>query len=486
MKKNSRFSYSLLSIKTEDDRKLKIIQRGNEHVMNYFINNNGVLLAREEHNDITNKHSIKSLVNGKWKTIYQYQAEILTHKFLGLSDDFKSIIYVRDDEDNWIYYKLSLSDGEISLLDNAKIEKDIVGVLINDANIVVGMRYGGLYPSYKLFDPKNNQRIQNIIAMFPGHTVTLSNWTDDWKHIVVKVEGNEFVSDFFLFSEGQPTKIVAKARPSIPKEAVNSTATVTFIARDGLKIPTILTLPKSHMDSLKNLPTVVLPHRGPASLDQVGFDYMSQALASKGYLVVQPQYRGSRGFGHVHLRAGYGEWGKKMQNDLTDSVNFLVRKGYTDPKRVCIAGASYGGYAALAGSALTPDVYQCAFSLAGISDLNRMLIKEKNRKQNNRINPYLARSILNDDYDTNELKEISPYFHVDKVKIPVMLIHGEDDNVVDFSQSKIMYKALKKAGKDVELIKLKDEDHYLREGSTRIQALKAMIGFIDKHIGDRE
>jgi dipeptidyl aminopeptidase/acylaminoacyl peptidase len=479
-------NYSLLKTNVDGKGRPKRIYTGDEHVTNYFIDNKEQLLAIEKHNEHSNKHSIKSLVDGKWKTIYEYKANILTHSFLGLSSDFKSIIYFRNDEDDLVYYKLSLIDGKTTLLGNQTIEKDVADILVNDANIVLGMEYAGLSPSYKLFSPEQDQRFKKIVAMFPSQTVTLSDWTEDWKHIVVKVEGDQFVSDFVLFSEGKPPKIIAKSRPSIPKEAVNLTATVTFLARDGLKIPTILTLPLKHMDNLKNLPTVMLPHGGPESQDQLGFDYMAQALASRGYLVVQPQFRGSSGFGRRHLEAGYGEWGKKMQDDLTDAINFLVRKGYTDPKRVCIAGASYGGYAALAGAALTPDVYQCAFSLAGISDLHRMLMDDKRRYgRNSEILPYFTQSILNGEYDKKALRKISPYFHIDKIKIPVMLVHGEDDNVVEFSQSNRMYKALKKASKDVELIKLKDEDHYLREGSTRIQALKAMIGFIDKHIGGR-
>jgi Dipeptidyl aminopeptidases/acylaminoacyl-peptidases len=122
-----------------------------------------------------------------------------------------------------------------------------------------------------------------------------------------------------------------------------------------------------------------MPHGGPAAQDVIGFDYMAQALASRGYLVVQPQFRGSTGFGQEHYKAGWGQWGKAMQDDLTDGVNFFVKKGYADPARVCIVGASYGGYAALAGAAFTPDLYQCAVSIAGVSHLPKMLKADKSR-----------------------------------------------------------------------------------------------------------
>ena len=144
-------------------------------------------------------------------------------------------------------------------------------------------------------------------------------------------------------------------------------------------IPMILTLPKLTGGGIKNLPAVVLPHGGPESQDQVGFDYMAQALASRGFLVIQPQFRGSTGFGQEHLEAGWGQWGKGMQNDLTDVVGTLSQQGIIDSNRVCIVGASYGGYAALAGAAFTPDLYKCAVSIAGVSHLPKMLADDKSR-----------------------------------------------------------------------------------------------------------
>ncbi|MEM7283227.1 MAG: prolyl oligopeptidase family serine peptidase, partial [Pseudomonadota bacterium] len=203
-------------------------------------------------------------------------------------------------------------------------------------------------------------------------------------------------------------------------------------------------------------------------------------------LVVQPQFRGSSGFSKKLLEAGYGQWGKKMQDDLTDTLALLVKEQLTDPDRICIVGASYGGYAALAGAAFTPDLYQCALSIAGVSHLPAMLKADKSRYgRDHEVLQYFERSILDGKYDSDALKEISPYFSADRVTIPVLLMHGEDDTIVEYNQSKLMHRALKKAGRDVELVKLKNEDHYLREGSTRLQALQTIVGFVDKHIGDR-
>lgn len=237
------------------------------------------------------------------------------------------------------------------------------------------------------------------------------------------------------------------------------------------------------MSNLKNLPTIVMPHGGPASYDNVGFDFMAQAFASRGYLVIQPQFRGSTGFGKKHYEAGWGQWGKGMQDDLTDAVAAYAKAGYVDTERVCIVGASYGGYAALAGAAFTPDLYQCAVSIAGVSHLPKMLAADRSRygKKSWVLN-YWNRSILDGDYDKPLLKTLSPYYAADKVKIPVLLLHGEDDTVVEYEQSKLMYKAINKAKGDAQLIKLKNDDHKLQDSVTRIQAVTEMVNFVEKHI----
>ena len=158
----------------------------------------------------------------------------------------------------------------------------------------------------------------------------------------------------------------------------------------------------------------------------------------------------------------------------------------TDSEHVCIVGVSYGGYAALAGAAFTPDLYRCALSIAGISDLGRLLKEDKSRYgRDHEVLPYLERSILDSEADAQALRNVSPIYAAEAVKVPVLLIHGEDDTVVDFEQSRRMYRALKRADKQVRLVKLKHEDHFLREGSTRLQTLSEIIGFIDQHLGEQ-
>ncbi|CAN0435252.1 unnamed protein product, partial [Scytosiphon promiscuus] len=207
-------------------------------------------------------------------------------------------------------------------------------------------------------------------------------------------------------------------------------------------------------------------------------------FANRGYLVLQPNFRGSSGYGTEHRILGKGEWGGKMQDDITDGVQTLVEQGLADPTRVCIVGASYGGYAALAGGAFTPDLYKCVVAIAPVSDIRPLLVDVKwdNGRKHWALD-YWQENIGDLDEEREKLDAISPARAADKFTAPVLLIHGNDDTVVPIKQSEIMERALEKAGKDVTFLELEGEDHWMSDGDTRIDALRAMATFIDQHIG---
>jgi dipeptidyl aminopeptidase/acylaminoacyl peptidase len=202
-------------------------------------------------------------------------------------------------------------------------------------------------------------------------------------------------------------------------------------------------------------------------------------MAAQGYAVLRPNYRGSTTT-QTFQNAGYGEWGRKMQTDLSDGVRYLAKQGTIDPARVCIVGASYGGYAALAGVTLDPGIYRCAVSVAGISDLKKMLVWEKQKENGGTHvgtrswNRYMGVKGPDDPV----LDTISPIKHIDRVKVPVLLIHGKDDTVVDYDQSEVMLKAMQKAGKQVELVTMKKEDHWLSRSETRLLMLQTSMAFL--------
>jgi dipeptidyl aminopeptidase/acylaminoacyl peptidase len=212
-----------------------------------------------------------------------------------------------------------------------------------------------------------------------------------------------------------------------------------------------------------------------------GFDWWAQALASRGYAVLQANFRGSTGYGRDFLEAGYGEWGRKMQTDLSDGVRWLAAEGIIDPERVCIVGASYGGYAAMAGLALDGEVYRCGVSVGGVSDLRRMvnwearLERQRDTQTIRYWNRFMGAARLND----RAVDDLSPAFLAASVDSPLLLIHGKDDTVVPIEQSRIMAEALRRAGKPVELVELPGEDHWLSRSETRRQMLIETVRFLE-------
>jgi dipeptidyl aminopeptidase/acylaminoacyl peptidase len=300
---------------------------------------------------------------------------------------------------------------------------------------------------------------------------------------MVRLDGAAIAPVYFLLDrtthEMHP---LARAYPALADVPLPEMKAWNYRARDGLEIPAYLTLPLGK--PAKNLPMVVMPHGGPDARDVRGFDWWAQFLANRGYAVLQPNYRGSLGYGAGYTQAGLRQWGLKMQDDISDGVKKAIADGIADPKRVCIVGASYGGYAALAGATLTPALYACAVAFAGVSDLPLMLRTEHRfTGENSRVSSFWATRIGSSDENWDQLVATSPARHADKVRAPVLLMHGEGDTTVRIDQSEAMASALKSAGKPVEFIRFPGEDHYLNTTETRVRVLTETEKFLEKTIG---
>jgi dipeptidyl aminopeptidase/acylaminoacyl peptidase len=232
----------------------------------------------------------------------------------------------------------------------------------------------------------------------------------------------------------------------------------------------------------KGLPMVLLVHGGPWARDSWGYDAQAQWLANRGYAVLQVNYRGSTGFGKKFLHAGDREWARKMHDDLLDAVDWAVKQGYTDPRKVAIMGGSYGGYAALVGAAFTPDTFACAISMVGPSNLVTLLRS---------IPPYwepmkkLFSVRVGDLEDEAFLKSRSPLFRADKIRIPMLIAQGANDPRVKQAESEQIVEAIRKAGKPVEYLLFKDEGHGLARPQNRMKYYAAAEAFLGKHLGGR-
>ena len=481
-------NYSLLKVNLNKRTRHKRESAGSLYSVDFFVDEEGSLVAEERYDQKENRHSLWAVKDGDLVEIFTETLALRTKSFVGLTPDYSSIVFLETDEQTgrFDYFLLNIASGKITKADFGKSDADIEAVISDSNRVVHGVRYSGFSPSYYFFDAQLNSRVAKILELFSEQSVWIVDQTPDWKNIVVYVEGSSFVGDFYFVGINNEPTFLASSRQNISHESVNPIGKLTLAARDGLHIPTLVTIPQAAMANMKNLPAVIYPHGGPRSYDRIGFDYFAQALASEGYMVVQPQFRGSTGFGEKHANAGNGEWGRKMQDDISDTVKALSEKGIIDPKRVCIAGMSYGGYAALAGGAFTPDLYKCVVSINGVADLGGMYqyVKYERGSRHESVSYWEMQFAANEngEVDKKEMKARSPESHADKFSAPVLLIHGENDDVVPFKQSQAMRSALRKHKKQVELVKLKDDNHHLQNNETRIAALEATVKFISTHL----
>lgn len=453
----------------------------------WIVDAKGEIVAREDYSSKSKEYSIRVYNGGGNREIFSRAGENQNLSVVGLSADGKALIVAdRKDSDFYSLYEMSITDGALKGPLLKRDDADIDDILIDRGRQIVGVAYAGMYPSYEIFDAALEADIKGIQAKLPESSVTIDSWSADRSRVLLFVSGG--VSErYVLFDRKARTlDLIALARPAIKAEDVGQVVTIEYKAQDGLKIPSLITWPTGIAEaSRKSLPMIVMPHGGPEAYDSVGFDWLAQYFANEGYMVFQPNFRGSGGFGDTFAKAGYGEWGRKMQSDITDGVKALTKMGWADGNRVCILGGSYGGYAALAGGAITPDLYKCVVAIAGVANLREMLGSELRDGGPDGSYRYWRKVIGDPSRDAERIDAVSPINLVANYKAPVLLIHGTDDLVVPTKQSDQMESALKKAGKDVTYMKLPGDDHYLSNSGNRRAALEAMSSFVTKHIGGR-
>jgi dipeptidyl aminopeptidase/acylaminoacyl peptidase len=473
----SRYGLFRVDLTTGDTR--MVSRENSTNAEDWVVDEAGKVVAEADYIETTQHWKMALYRDGEPTTAIDVAAPVEGPHIDGLSEDGTAVVLTLPETgDGTPYQQISLQDGHATPWRHGDLH---FGHLLSDVrtgHVAGGSRLTDRH-DYVFFDPRTDTMWRSLKAAFKdAFDVELVSWSSDNKKAIARVFGTEYGDGYFFVDLN-----THRADPMGPAyDGIIDVAPVKWIeyhAADGRPIHAYLTTPLNR--EAKNLPLIVLPHGGPHARDEPGFDWISQALASRGYVVLQPQFRGSAGFGKDLLAAGFGEFGKKMQTDLSDGVRALAAQGLIDPKRVCIVGASYGGYAALAGATLDTGIYRCAVSIAGLSDLKRQL-KYWHWPRNtldDRGERFWDRFLnVEDPYDP-KLADISPVKHVDKVTIPILLIHGRDDTVVPFFQSDDMADELKSAKKPYEFVVLKAEDHWLSRSETRLQMLEAVVKFVE-------
>ena len=343
-----------------------------------------------------------------------------------------------------------------------------------------GVNY--LKPEWRVVDPALRADFAALARVQPGAFFIVDRDRADRRWLVGCYTDVGPMTFYVYDRRAKRATKLFETRPELLRYRFAPMKPVTFRARDGLEIPAYLTLPVGV--PAKHLPLVLLPHGGPWYRDEWGFDAFPQWLANRGYAVLQVQFRGSTGFGKAFLNASTGEMGTGgMQHDLTDGARWAVAQGIADSSRVAIMGGSYGGYATLAGVAFTPELYTCGVDIVGPSNL-RTLIESfppywapRTRRWLKRIGDVLTDDALN--------RRISPLFHVDRMRAPLVIGHGANDPRVKITESEQIVKSLRARGHDVTFVVYPDEGHGFGRAANNLDFSGRIEEFLAKHLGGR-
>ena len=327
------------------------------------------------------------------------------------------------------------------------------------------------------FDKRVAELQSRIDSQLPDTYNYISSLSHDNRRLVVYAANSTIPGRYYL-RDGENPQLIGQMYPELDVDTLSGKRLFEYKTRDGQTIEAYLTRPRA--DQRRYLPTIVLPHGGPRSQDTASFDYWAEFLASRGYVVFQPNFRGSTGYGYAFLSAGFKQWGLQMQDDLTDGVNELVQRGISNPDRICILGASYGGYAALMGAVRTPELFQCAASFAGVTDLRLFLTHQREL-----LSRELWELSLGDIWkDRQRLLATSPAELVEQIRIPVLIARGRRDGRVNFQHAQRMKSRLSRTNPDFEFLKLEGGDHHLSNFWDRTAFFQTLETFLAKHLDE--
>lgn len=332
------------------------------------------------------------------------------------------------------------------------------------------------------FDEGMKNVFNKLSAQLPGVELGITAQTKDETKMIVRTYSDKTRGAYYLYEvETDELNKIADISPWLDESQMAEMNCVTYTSRDGLKIEAYLTLPNGcTIEKAENLPVVVNPHGGPWARDSWGFNPEAQFLANRGYAVFQMNFRGSTGFGRKFWELSFKEWGKTMQDDITDGVNWLIEQEIVDPKRVAIYGGSYGGYATLAGLTFTPDLYTCGVDYVGVSNLFTFM---------NTIPPYwkpmldmMYEMVGNPVADSTLMAEASPALHADQIKVPLFIAQGANDPRVNKDESDQMVAALKARGVKVQYMVKDNEGHGFHNEENQFEFYRAMEQFLGQHM----
>jgi dipeptidyl aminopeptidase/acylaminoacyl peptidase len=464
------------------------VSRVRSHTRVYWtIGSDGVPLAQEVYDEQSHVWSLHLRRGSDWEETYQVTTLLDPPDVVGPSRDGKGLVLARVTEDRGLEFRyVPLSDGKPGGLATEYAGFRSV-VFDPQTHLPIGGLKEGMEPNYQFFDSKDQALWDGIVQLFPNEEVTLESWSSDRGKVAVRVTGLKHgVSYQIVDTTTHKTMTIGPAYDGLTPKDIADVQVVTYPAKDGLPIQALLTLPTDR--DPKNLPLIVMPHQTSADDgEQAGYYPWAEAFASRGYAVLQPQYRGTSGLGWALEAASIGEFGRKMQTDLSDGVRALAAKGVVDPKRVCIVGGpEYGGYAALAGVMLEQGVYRCAVALNPWVEI-RDAAGGRDADAKHSINVrgwdrWVGAKAPGDPI----FDQISPSKHVADVSAPILIIHAKSrlegtalQDTESIDDSITLVNALHSAKKSAELLPLSPVEAGPADDARRLRILQAMVTFVE-------
>ncbi len=456
----------------------KLVKRSRSDVKRWITDTENNVRLGIYRNGTTHKIIHSSRDSKKWTSLWEFESFSSDQVWpIGFAKNPDELYVTALHEGRDAIFLVNLKDERLSKkLIYANDHYDVEGDLFysNKTGEPVGIKVsdsGG----YIFWDDDYKALMEGINKGLPHTNNNLISFSRDEKRYIVLAQSDTDPGLYYFGDRDKKTLVpMARRYKKLLPNLMRPKEVVSYRARDGLDIEAYLTLPE-HNGKTKKFPTVIFPHGGPLSYDGRGFDYWTQYFANAGYAVLQMNFRGSSGYGHEFMSAGLKNWGLAMQDDVEDGTRWMIEQGYSDPDKICIVGASYGGYAALMGVVRSKGLYQCVVSFAGVTDVAYMV-----KSHRNFTNYAIVKEQVGSDFKS--LKQRSPLYHASDIDIPTLLIHGTKDRSVKYRHTKKMYKALKKAGKSVELLTLEDGNHYLSKNEHRVQAFEKMDAFLGRYL----
>ena len=446
--------------------------------MTDHVGNVRIMRVVERENDWTltgrDRYFYRTKSDKKWRALTDFQKDQFDPQ--SIDTDTDQLYALRKKDGRYALVRIALDGSLAETFIAADPKYDIGSVLVsNDGKKVVGYAVAGEQYTKTYFDPEMKALSESLARVMPKTPIiSLADSTPDGRKLLIFAGSDQEPGRYYLFDRAAKTLNEAMlARPELEKYQLAEMKSVSIPGAGGVQIPAYLTLPPGK--DAKNLPVVVMPHGGPWSRDYWGFDWLSQFFAARGYAVIQPQFRGSTGFGEAWENENALKNWRAAMTDVASAAQWLAAQGIGDPKRTAIFGWSYGGYAALQSAVTNPELYKAVIAVAPVTDFELLKADNRDTTASRIIDDMVGRGV--------EVSRGSPLKNVDSIRVPVLLVHGTTDVNVDIRHSDKMNEALKSRGKQVEYLRYTGLDHQLPDAAARTEMLTKAAQLLERTIG---